>query len=333
MSNLHLNRFHWKSLMSKLVKTAKTFSPQNLTFHAEWLKVRVSRSNRGNYMLHGDCDTVRGAFGSVRAATRRVAREMKGFWLTASLLPQTVDGASVTAKSMIHACQAINTSDVLRYHYRLTSAGILIWLSPHAGTAPRRRLSLRAVVVGAVQGSNQRWKAKLAREPAGPCGDFQRRQRLPALPAVRLTIEISHSRRRDSPPPTRSLVFFSFFFYFSRSVSPASYETPATSGMNVNTRFPDPGSRNGASAAPDSPGSSHKRIDVPLSSDEDYAGREKERLTLRDARDRARTMPLRLMHGQLLRYTSFTRGHAIAVCLAARGPVACARPGTEVLSP
>lgn len=121
------------------------------------------------------------SFGSLRAVAN--AREMKGFWLTTSLLPQTVDGASVTAKSMIHACQAINTSDVVRYHYRLTSAGILIWVSPHGHHSRGSRHRTR---------KQSRWKAKLARA-AKPCGDFQKRQRLPA-DAVWLTIEILHSR-------------------------------------------------------------------------------------------------------------------------------------------
>ena len=59
--------------------------------------------------------------------------------------------------------------------------------------------------------------------------------------------------------------------------------------------------------------SSHKRIDVyypttKITPEEiDFPTREIAPMLLR-----------RLMHSWLLRYTSFTRGHAIAVCLAAR---------------
>lgn len=37
-----------------------------------------------------------------------------------NLINNKPSGTFVTGKSMIHACQAVNTSDVARYHYILT---------------------------------------------------------------------------------------------------------------------------------------------------------------------------------------------------------------------
>lgn len=261
---------------------------------------------------------------------------MKGFWLTTSLLPQTVDGASVTAKSMIHACQAINTSDVVRYHYRLTSVGILIWVSPHGHHSCGGRRRTR---------KQSRWKAKLARA-AKPCGDFQKRQRLPAG-AVWLTIEILHSRRcsrrltlipagdttnfsREIAVNNVPILFFFFISFSFLSIGRRSrYDTCHAGGYEYAISRTRSASRVTVPARFASACSSHKRIDVhypttKITPEEiDFPTREIAPMLLR-----------RLMHSWLLRYTSLTRGHAIAVCLAARSRCALrgARPDWSLIT-
>jgi len=205
------------------------------------------------------------------------------------------------------------------------------------------------VVVGAIQGSNHDERRNW-REPRSPAVIFRSDKRLPAG-AVWLTIEILHSRQHSRRltlilagwlfPRDRSttsfffLPFFIFFFsslFLSQSVTDLAavqlwhlsrwgYEYAISrsrfvSRVTVPARF--------ALVC-----SSYKRIDVhypttKITPEEiDSPTREITPMLLR-----------RLMHSWLLRYTSFTRGHAIAVCLTARSRCALrgARPDWSLIT-
>lgn len=270
------------------------------------------------------------SFGSLRAVAN--ACEMKGFWLTTSLLPQTVDGASVTAKSMIHACQAINTSDVVRYHYRLTSAGILIWVSPHGhySRGSRRRTRKQSAMKGEIGASREtlRWFSE-ATKAARWCGLINNWNFASA--PTQSSVDTNTGRLTFSARD-RSIMLFSFppfflyFFLFSLDLGLAAvqlwhlprsgyeYAISRFSRVTVPVRFAC---------------SSHKRIDVQYPTTKitpeeiDFPTQKIVPVLLR-----------RLMHSWLLRYTSFTRGHAIAVCLAARSRCALrgARPDWSLIT-